>query len=151
MTPTSCIHASALLAVALATPNNSRNWIQAVTCFESEAREGNQVTAWIELRELLGVASAIASTAPAWMHEVGIIGYFAGKNGVGIRIFINRATSSVGTRAPQSKKILAFSPASSGVRHASANEMPFNDSFAVPEVSDTDINSSAPKNGADNE
>jgi hypothetical protein len=29
--------------------------------------------------------------------------------------------------------------------------MPFNDSFADSEVSDTDINSRAPKNGADNE
>src|SRR5947209_8172399 len=124
---------------------------QGVLRFESEAREGKQVTAWIQLRELLGVASATASKALAWMHEVGVIGYFAGKNGVGIRIFINRATSSVGTRAPQSKKILAFSRASSGVRHVSVDEMPFNDSFADPEVSDTDINSRAPKNGADNE
>ena len=124
---------------------------QGVLRFESESREGKQVTAWIQLRELLGVASATASKALAWMHEVGVIGYFAGKNGVGIRIFINRATSSVGTRSPQSKKILAFSPASSDARHASADEMPFNDSFAVPEVSDTDVNSRAPKNGADNE
>jgi hypothetical protein len=123
---------------------------QGVLRFESEAREGKQVTAWIQLRELLGVASATASKALAWMHEVGVIGYFAGKNGVGIRIFINRATSSVGMRAPQGKKILAFSPASSGVHHASADEMPFNDSFAVLETSDTDVNSRAPKNGADN-
>jgi hypothetical protein len=124
---------------------------QGVLRFESEAREGKQVTAWVLLRALLAVASATASKALAWMHEVGVIGYFAGKNGVGIRIFINRATSSVGTRAPQSKKILAFSPASSGVRHASADEMPFNDSSAVLEASDTDINSRAPKSGADNE
>jgi hypothetical protein len=124
---------------------------QGVLRFESEVREGKQVTAWTQLRELLGVASATASKALAWMHEVGVIGYFAGKNGVGIRIFINRAVSSVGTRAPQNKKILAFTPASSGVNHTSADEMPFNDSFAVPEASDTDINSRAPKNGADNE
>lgn len=77
---------------------------QGVLRFESEVREGKQVTAWVQLRELLGVASATASKALAWMHEVGVIGYFAGKNGVGIRIFINRATSSVGTRAPQGKK-----------------------------------------------
>jgi hypothetical protein len=124
---------------------------QGVLRFESDAREGKQVTAWVQLRELLGVASATASKALTWMHEVGVIGYFAGKNGVGIRIFINRATSSVGTRAPQGKKILAFPPTSSDARHASTDEMPFNDSFAVPEVLDTDVNSRAPKNGADNE
>jgi DNA-binding transcriptional regulator YhcF (GntR family) len=72
--------------------------------FESEVREGKQVTALVQLREQLGVASATASKALQWMHEVGVIGYFAGKNGVGIRIFINRATSSVGTRTSQSKK-----------------------------------------------
>jgi hypothetical protein len=124
---------------------------QGVLRFESEVREGKQVTAWIQLRELLGVASATASKALAWMHEVGVIGYFAGKNGVGIRIFINRAVSSVGTRAPQGKKILAFAPASSGASRTSADEIPFNDSFADPEASDTDVNSRAPKNDADNE
>jgi hypothetical protein len=123
---------------------------QGVLRFEAEVREGKQVIAWAQLCEVLGVASATARKALAWMHEVGVIGYFAGKNGVGIRIFINRAAASVGTRAPQGKKILAFSPASSGVGHTSADEMPFNDSFAVPEVLDTDINSRAPKNGADN-
>lgn len=122
---------------------------QGVLRFESEVREGKQITAWAQLRELLGVASATASKALAWMHEVGVIGYFAGKNGVGIRIFINRAASSVGTRAPQGKKILAFTPASSVVSHTSADEIPFNDSFADPEASDPDINSRAPKNGAD--
>jgi hypothetical protein len=123
---------------------------QGVLRFESEVREGKQVTAWTQLRELLGVANATASKALAWLHEVGVIGYFAGKNGVGIRIFINRAAASVGTRAPQGKKILAFSRASSGELHASADETPFNDSFADPEASDSDVNSRAPKNGADN-
>ena len=117
--------------------------------FEAEVREGKQVIAWAQLCEIVGVASATARKALVWMHEVGVIGYFAGKNGVGIRIFINRAAASVGTRAQQSKKILAFTPASSDVRHTSADEMPFNDSFAVPEVLDSDINSRAPQNGAD--
>jgi hypothetical protein len=122
---------------------------QGVLRFEAEVREGKQVIAWAQMCELLGVASATARKALAWMHEVGVIGYFAGKNGVGIRIFINRASASVGTRVPQSKKILAFSPTSSDVRHTSTDEMPFNDSFAVPEILDTDINSRAPKIGAD--
>jgi hypothetical protein len=122
---------------------------QGVLRFESETREGKQVAAWTQLRELLSVANATASKALAWMHEVGVIGYFAGKNGVGIRIFINRATSSVGTRPPQGKKILAFAPASSSESHVSADETPFNDSFADPEAPDSDVNPRAPKNGAD--
>lgn len=112
--------------------------------FESELREAGQVKAWSVLCEVLGVASATANKALRWMHEQGIIGYFAGKNGVGIRVFLNRAASSVG------KKILQFPPASSGARPASPNETAFSDSFAVSEVSDSDINPRAPKNGADN-
>jgi hypothetical protein len=115
--------------------------------FEAELREGGkQVKAWAALCELLGVASATASKALQWMHDQGIIGYFAGKNGVGIRIFLNRAASSIGTRA--GKKILEFPPASSQGARASQNEPAFNDSFAVREVSDTEFNSRAPKNGA---
>jgi hypothetical protein len=115
--------------------------------FEAECREGRQVKAWMVLCELLGVASATASKAVQWMHKKGIIGYFAGKNGVGIRIFLNRAASSIGTRA--GKKILEFPPASSRDSRASQNEPAFNDSFAVLENSDTDFNSCAPKNGAE--
>jgi hypothetical protein len=111
--------------------------------FESESREGSQVKAWSVLCEVLGVASATANKALTWMHGQGIIGYYAGKNGVGIRIFLNRAASSVG------KKILPFSPASSGAARASQNEPAFKDSFAVSEVLDTDLNPRAPKNGAD--
>jgi hypothetical protein len=84
------------------------------------------------------------------MHEQGIIGYFSGKNGVGLRIFLNRAASSIGVRPSQAgKKILAFAPASSDGAPASANEPAFMDSYAVREVSDTDINPRAPKNGAE--
>ncbi len=111
--------------------------------FEYEMREAGRVKAWSVLCEVLGVASATANKALRWMHEQGIIGYFAGKNGVGIRIFLNRAASSVG------KKILRFPPASSGARPASPNETAFKDSFAVSEVSESDLNSRAPQNGAD--
>jgi hypothetical protein len=116
--------------------------------FEAECREkAGQTKAWTVLCETVGVASATASKAIQWMHEQGIIGYFAGKNGVGIRIFLNRAASSIGVRA--SKKILEFSPASIRERRASPNEAAFNDSYAVREVLDTDFNSHAPKNGAE--
>ncbi|HJU55679.1 MAG TPA: hypothetical protein VJ715_13940 [Pyrinomonadaceae bacterium] len=118
--------------------------------FEAEVRGEGQVKAWAVLCELLGVASATASKALRWMHEQGVIGYFAGKNGVGIRIFLNRAASSIGTRS--GKKILEFSPASSRELRASPNEAAFNDSFAdLDEVSDTDFNSRAPKDGAPDE
>jgi len=111
--------------------------------FESEVREAGQVKAWSVLCEVLGVASATANKALRWMREQGIIGYFAGKNGVGIRIFLNRAASSVG------KKILQFPPASSGARPASRDETAFKDSYADSDGLDPDLNSHAPKNGAD--
>lgn len=114
--------------------------------FEAEFIEGKQLKAWAVLCEVMGVASATANKAIGWMHEQGIIGYFAGKNGVGIRIFLNRAASSIGTRT--GKKILEFSPASSRAPHASQNEPAFNDSFAVLDGSDPDFNSHAPQDGA---
>lgn len=115
--------------------------------FEAELRGDCHVKAWDALCAAVGVASATASKALRWMHEQGIIGYFAGKNGVGIRIFLNRAASSIGSRAGQ--KILEFPHASSGGARASRNEAAFSDSFADLEVSDTDLNPRAPKNGAE--
>ena len=115
--------------------------------FEGELRDDGHVTAWAALCEVLGVASATASKALRWMHGQGIIGYFAGKNGVGIRVFLNRAASSIGNRAGQ--KILEFRRASSQGARTSAGEVAFIDSFADSEVSDTDKNPRAPKNGAE--
>ncbi|HYG11050.1 MAG TPA: hypothetical protein VD835_13965 [Pyrinomonadaceae bacterium] len=117
---------------------------------EAEVREGNLVKAWAVLCDLAGVASATASKAMRWMHQQGIIGYFSGKNGVGLRIFLNRAVSSIGAKSAQgSKKFLTFPHASFEVNPASAYEPAFNDSFAVRETLDPDINPGAPKNGAD--
>lgn len=122
---------------------------EGVLRIEAELRDEKLVKAWAVLCDLVGVASATASKAIRWMHEQGIIGYFSGKNGVGLRIFLNRAVSSIGVRPAQAgKKNLAFPPASFGDATASANEPAFNDSFAVKEISDTDINSRAPKSGA---
>lgn len=123
---------------------------EGVLRFEAQCREAGQVKAWDVLCETLGVASATANKAVTWLHDSGIIGYFAGKNGVGIRIFLNRAAASIGVRAISAgQKILHFAPASSGAGHASQNEPAFNDSFAVSEGSDSDLNRRAPKNGAD--
>ena len=119
---------------------------------EAEVRGERVVKAWAVLCELVGVASATASKAMRWLHEQGIIGYFAGKNGVGVRIFLNRAVASIGLRATSGgQKILTFPLASSVAPPASTNEPAFNDSYAVSESLETDINSRAPKNGADSQ
>lgn len=124
---------------------------QGVLRFEAEIREGKSIKAWTVLCELLCVASATANKALTWMHKEGIIGYFSGKNGVGMRIFLNRAISSIGIRsAPGGKKILDFSPASSGEARASQNEAAFKETFGNLENSDLDRNTGAPKDGADN-
>jgi hypothetical protein len=121
---------------------------EGVLRFEAELRDEGHVKAWDALCGLLGVASATANKALRWMHEQGIVGYFAGKNGVGIRVFLNRASSSIGTRAA-GKKILAFTPASSQGARASRDEAAFSDSFAVSEGLEPDLNPRAPKSGAD--
>jgi hypothetical protein len=113
-------------------------------------REGEWQTAWEQLVELAGVASATARKALAWMSEQAIIGYYAGKNGVGIRIFINRAASSIARKPEAGQKILRLVQASSDAPRTSPNEAAFNDSSAVLETLDTDFNFRAPKNGADN-
>jgi hypothetical protein len=100
---------------------------------------------------MTGVASATARKALIWMNEQAIIGYFAGKNGVGIRIFINRAASSVARKPLNGQKNLRLVQASPSAPRTSQNEAAFKDSYAVPEDLDTDINSRAPKNGADQE
>ncbi|HKQ06956.1 MAG TPA: hypothetical protein VJ464_17635 [Blastocatellia bacterium] len=123
---------------------------QGVLRFEAEVREGKRLTAWAVLCASLNVSSATANKALAWMHTQGIIGYFAGKNGVGVRIFLNRAASSVGIKpTPGGKKILAFSHASNGEARASRNEAAFNDTFGDLEVLEPD-NSGAPASGAEN-
>lgn len=123
---------------------------QGVLRFEAEWREGKHVKAWSVLCEMLGVASATASKALAWMHDCGVIGYFSGKNGVGIRIFLNRAANSIGNKTAQrGEKILQFPPASTAAAHGSRNEPALNDSFAVSDgSSDTDLSASAPESGA---
>jgi hypothetical protein len=112
-------------------------------------REGKWQTAWEQLVELAGVASATARKALAWMSEQAIIVYYAGKNGVGIRIFINRAASSIARKSDAGTKNLRLVQASSSAPSTSPNEAALNDSFAVLETLDIDINSRAPKNGAD--
>jgi hypothetical protein len=125
---------------------------QGVLRIEAELKGEKVVKAWAVLCEIVGVSSATASKALAWMHAQGIVGYYSGKNGAGLRIFLNRAVSSIGVRPVSGgKKILAFAPASNGEAHVSANEAAFKDSYADRETLDSDLNSGAPKNGADDE
>lgn len=114
-------------------------------------REEGWLTAWEQLVEMVGVASATARKAIAWMNQQGIIGYHAGKNGVGIRIFINRAASSIRQKPDQVQKNLRLVRASTDVPRTSTDEVPFKESFAVLENSDSDLISPAPETGAADE
>lgn len=117
--------------------------------FAGQERGGKWVTAWEQLRCHLRVSSETANKALRWMHGQGIIGYYSGKNGVGIRIFLNRAAGSIAQKGKvRTQKILPFAHASSGLPRTSPAEIPFNDSFADSEVLDSDIYPGAPKNGA---
>jgi hypothetical protein len=111
-------------------------------------REGEWQTAWEQLVEMVGVASATARKALAWLSEQGIIGYFAGRNGVGIRIFINRAASSIGQKPDLAQKNMRLVPTSTGAPRTSSVEVPFKESFAILENSDSDLIPHAPKSGA---
>lgn len=133
----------------LLTPVGMREGVR-VLRFAGEEREGKWVTAWEQLRGHLRVSSETARKALRWMHGQGIIGYYSGKNGVGIRIFLNRAANSVASkRAVRAEKILPFARTSDCSPRTSPGETPFKDSFAVSEILDTNVNPLAPKNGAD--
>jgi hypothetical protein len=122
---------------------------EGVLRFAGDEIDGKFITAWEQLISMAGVASATARKAIKWMNEQGIIGYYAGRNGVGIRVFINRAASSVGHKAQSVQKNLRLVQASTRASRTSRNDVPFNDSFAVLDNLDTDIDPGAPKNGAD--
>lgn len=125
--------------------------VEGVLRFTGEEREGKWLTAWEQLISMLGVASATAQKALCWMHEQGVIGYDAHRNGVGIRIFINRATTSIGKGEGSTRqKNLRLIPTSSRVAHTSPGDMPFKDTFGIKDSLELDLNPHAPKNGADN-
>lgn len=116
--------------------------------FSGCEREGKWVTAWEQLVSTTGVASATARKALTWMNDRGIIGYYAGKNGVGIRIFINRAASSIGQRPAEGQKNLRLVPASTCVSRTSADEAGFKESNADIENLELTLIPHAPQNGA---
>ncbi len=118
---------------------------EGVLRFTGEVRFGKPCTAWQQLVALLDCGNSTAQKALDWMHQQGIIGYFAGKNGVGIRIFINRAAASIGSREQQKNLRLVATPASES--RTPTTGTPFKDSCL--EVEDTSKEFRAPKNGAD--
>jgi len=120
---------------------------EGVLRFAGRVVEGKSQTAWQQLVTLLDCGNTTAKKALDWMHEQGIIGYYAGKNGAGIRIFLNRAVDSIGRREGQKNLRLVRTPTSAS--HTPEVGMPFKDSFADPETSDSDIDPRAPKSGAD--
>lgn len=123
---------------------------QGVLRLTGEEREGKWLTAWDQLLALTDVASATAHKALTWMHEQGIIGYSAHKNGVGIRIFFNRAAASIGySPSHRYQKNLDLVHASSIAAQASFSETPFKVSYADLDILDNCI-SHAPEGGAMN-
>ena len=122
---------------------------EGVLRFTGEDGEGRLGTGWRQLVGLLGCGNTTAKKALDWMHAQGLIGYYAGKNGAGIRVFINRAVASIGRRAGQKNLRLVSTPARESRTPTSGT--PFNDSYAVSEVLETDLNPRAPKNGAETE
>jgi hypothetical protein len=121
---------------------------EGVLRFAGEEREGEWQTAWEQLVLLAGVASATARKALAWMARQGIIGYFAGKNGVGIRIFINRAASSIRQRPGHPQKNLRPVQTSTDESHTSSAEAGFKESHADRDNLDLDLIPRAPEGGA---
>jgi hypothetical protein len=120
---------------------------EGVLRFTGDGGESGPSTAWRQLVGLLACGNTTAKKALDWMHAQGIIGYYAGKNGAGIRVFINRAVASIGRRGGQKNLRLVRTPAEE--IHTPAVGTPFNDSYAVSEILDTDLNPRAPKNGAE--
>jgi hypothetical protein len=102
---------------------------EGVLRFAGECREGGKgnrevLTAWEQLCELTGVSNSTLAKALDWLRETGLIGYYAGKNGVGIRIFFNRAAASI-RRRPEAQKNLRLVPAPSDAAPAPTNGAPF--------------------------
>lgn len=96
---------------------------EGVLRFTGEDRAENSLTGWEQLRELTGVSNSTLSKALAWLHKTGVIGYDARKNGVGIRIFINRAASSI--RSREGQKNLRLVPTPNKNHPAPQDGMPF--------------------------
>src|SRR5919107_1567603 len=104
---------------------------EGVLRFTGDGGESGPSTAWRQLVGLLACGNTTAKKALDWMHARGIIGYYAGRNGAGIRIFINRAVASIGRRGGQKNLRLVRAPVQG--LHTPAAGTPFSDSYADSE------------------
>lgn len=103
-----------------------------------------RLTAWGQLLRLTQVSGDTLNKALQWMHQQGIIGYHARKNGVGIWIFINRALSSI-KKVENQKNLRAVAAPTFPARTPEVGA-PFN--LVVLDTLDTG-NPRAPKRGAE--
>jgi DNA-binding transcriptional regulator YhcF (GntR family) len=113
-----------------------------------EGNDGQEkyLTAWEQLLHLTQVSGDTASKALKWMHQQGIIGYHARKNGVGIWIFINRALSSI--KKIEEQKNLRPAPAPYYPARTPEVGTPFKTNYVKIDILDKD-NPHAPKTGAE--
>lgn len=127
------------------TPSNLREGEKVLRFTGDEDTNGQWSTAWAQLCRHLRVSGETASKALKWLHEQGIIGYFAGKNGVGIRIFLNRAAASINVRKNTvSQKNFTSQGTSPDSIRTSPTEPPFKSFKAKREDRDKDINPHTP-------
>lgn len=110
---------------------------EGVLRFTGGDEEGKAMTAWEQLCKLTGVSNSTLSKALKWLHNRGVIGYDAHKNGIGIRIFLNRAASSIRRRDGQKNLRLVGTPAS--VAPAPQNGTAFKEHGSKTDL-DNDIN-----------
>lgn len=68
---------------------------EGVLRFGGAEREGKWRTGWEQMIALTEVSNSTLSKVLSYLHRIGVIGYDARKNGVGVRVFINRAASSI--------------------------------------------------------
>ena len=105
---------------------------EGVLHFMGEDREGESLTAWEQMCEIAGVANSTLSKALDWMHKTGVIGYDARANGAGIRIFFNRAISSI--RSKPTQKNLHLVPTPSEMRPTPSGGVGFKESNSEREL-----------------
>lgn len=100
---------------------------EGVLHFVGEDCAGGHLTAWEQMRKIAGVSNSTLSKSLDWMHKTGVIGYDARANGVGIRVFFNRALASIRSKPGQKNLRLVPTPfacaptPSDGVRFKECN------------------------------
>ncbi|MEP7342594.1 MAG: hypothetical protein ABI977_33005 [Acidobacteriota bacterium] len=83
---------------------------EGVLHFIGEDCADGHLTAWEQMRKIVGVANSTLSKSLDWMHKTGVIGYDARANGVGIRVFFNRALASIRSKPGQKNLRLVPTP-----------------------------------------